>query len=241
MTRHSLARRTFIAGVGILTLGTALPAFSAATAPLKIGMIGGGTVSTNLAKAWIKTGHQVMLSSRNPDSLKDKVAALGPNARAGTVAEAVAFGDVVLLAVPYTAVPEIAKEHGKALATKILVMDASNPIPDRDGEFAAMVRKIGVGEYAAGLMPGAKIVRTFNGFGAARFSEGGKKDGVQMGMPVSGSDPQALAVTTQLVRETGYEPVLVGNVALGKHLMPREPLGPEMTPDEIRRIAATLK
>ncbi len=241
MTALTLTRRIFVAGVGMIALSVATPSFSAETGPVKIGMIGGGVVSTNLAKAWIKTGHQVMLSSRNPESLKDKVAALGPNARAGTVAEAVAFGDVILLAVPYTAVPDIAKEYGKALATKILVIDASNPIPDRDGEFAAMVRKIGVGEYTQGLMPGAKLVRTFNGFTAVRFAEGGKKDGVQMGMPISGGDPRALGLTTQLVRETGYEPVLVGNVAFGKHLMPREPLGPEMSPDEIRRIAATLK
>ncbi len=241
MIKHTIARRAFVAGVGIIALGAALPAFSAEAGPVKIGMIGGGVVSTNLAKAWIKTGHQVMLSSRNPASLADKIAALGPNARAGTVAEAVAFGDVILLAVPYTAVPDIAKEHGKALATKVLVIDASNPIPARDGEFSDMVRKIGVGDYAAGLMPGAKLVRTFNGFTAVRFAEGGKKDGVQMGMPISGGDPRALGLTTQLVRETGYEPVLVGNVTFGKHLMPREPLGPEMSPEEIRRIAATLK
>src|SRR5216683_780559 len=81
-----------------------------------------------------QAGHPVMFSSRHPEQLKDLVAGLGPLAKAGTVAEAVAFGEVVLLVVPYPAVPEIGKEYGGALATKPLVIDVSNPSAARDGE-----------------------------------------------------------------------------------------------------------
>jgi len=80
----------------------------------------GGALGTLFAKA----GHPVMFSSRHPEQLKDLVTGLGALAKAGTVAEAVAFGDVVLLVVPYGAVAEIGKEHGKALAAKALVTTA---------------------------------------------------------------------------------------------------------------------
>src|SRR5690242_17777689 len=101
---------------------------------LKIATIGAGREGSALGSLFIKAGHPVMFSSRHPEQLKDLVAGLGPLAKAGTVAEAIAFGDVVLLVVPYGAVAEIGKEHGKALATKALVLDVSNPIARRDGE-----------------------------------------------------------------------------------------------------------
>src|SRR5579864_562867 len=123
-----------------------LAAGAAATAPfaafaqtggdaqLKIATVGAGREGGALGTLFAKAGHPVMFSSRHPEQLKDLVASAGANAKAGTVADAVAFGDVVLLIVPYTAVEEIGREHGKALAQKPLVMDISNPIPRRDGE-----------------------------------------------------------------------------------------------------------
>ena len=74
-----------------------------------------------------------MFSSRHPDTLKGLVDQLGPLARVGTVAEAVEFGDVVMVVVPYTAMDQIGKDYGNALAKKVLVIDVSNPIARRDG------------------------------------------------------------------------------------------------------------
>src|ERR1700687_5706641 len=84
--------------------------------PVKIATIGSGREGGALGSLFVKAGHPVMFSSRHPEELKDLVAGLGPLAKAGTVAEAVAFGEVVLLVVPYAAVPEIGKEYGGALA-----------------------------------------------------------------------------------------------------------------------------
>src|SRR5262249_57316459 len=103
-------------------------------APLKIGMIGSGREGGALGKLFAKAGHHVMFSSRHPENLKDLVASAGPLAQAGTVEQAVAFGDVIVLAVPYTAMEEIGKTYGSALAQKALVMGGRNPIPRRDGE-----------------------------------------------------------------------------------------------------------
>src|SRR6266542_6117602 len=97
--------------------------------PTKIATIGAGREGSALGTLFVKAGHPVMFSSRHPEQLKDMVAGLGPLARAGPVGEAIAFGEVVLLVVPYSAVPEIGKEFGSALAKKALVIDVSNPNP----------------------------------------------------------------------------------------------------------------
>ena len=124
--------------------GTALGAFSArpfaalaqtmAGEKMKIATIGAGREGGALGTLFAKAGHPVMFSSRKPEELKDLVASAGPTARAGTVAEAVEFGEIVLLVVPYGAIEQIGKDYGKALATKPLVIDVSNPIARRDGD-----------------------------------------------------------------------------------------------------------
>ena len=96
---------------------------------LKIATIGAGREGSALGGLFVKAGHPVMFSSRHPEQLKEMVEGLGPLAKAGTTAEAVAFGDVVLLIVPYTAVAEIGKEHGPGLAKKQLVHRRQQPDP----------------------------------------------------------------------------------------------------------------
>src|SRR6516225_12253130 len=132
-------RRFFlrIAASGAALLGLApfrALAQPAGGAPLKIGMVGSGREGGALGTAFVKAGHQVMFSSRHPEQLKGLVDSLGPRAQAGTVEQAIAFGDVVAIVVPYTAMEEIGKENAAALAKKALVLDVSNPIGRRDGE-----------------------------------------------------------------------------------------------------------
>src|SRR5580693_9012184 len=113
-------RRQFIFGAVGLT--AALPFAARAQGKLKIATIGAGREGGALGTRFAKEGYPVMFSSRNPDSLKDLVTAAGPNAKAGTVADAVAFGDVILIVVPYPAVEQLAKDYGKVFATKQLVV-----------------------------------------------------------------------------------------------------------------------
>ena len=236
----TLSRRTALL---IAAAAATMPRFTfAAGAPLKIATVGTGNVGSNLGKVWAMNGHPVMFSSRNPDGLKDEVAAAVPNARAGTVAEAIAFADVVLMAVPYSALPAVAMEHAKGLAAKQLLLDASNPIVPRDGAVGEEAQKAGAGLFALKLIPGAKIVRAFNAVGAARMSQGGKDaSGKPIGMPIAGDDENALKIAEMLIRETGFEPVRVGNLDFGKHLRPGTPMAGERSPDEVRKVAATLK
>ena len=251
MTKHNATdydRRDFLclaaSGLALVALAPSMAAAQTpAGAPLKIGMIGAGREGSALGTLFVKAGHPVMFSSRNPDRLKDLAAGLGPLAQAGTVEQAVAFGDVVALVVPYTAIEEIGKAHASALATKVLVLDVSNPIPRRDGE--DFVKRVndqgGAGVMTAKLVPGAHIVRAFNAIGSGQLAGLAHRAGDPVGVPIAGDDAKAIATAEALIREIGFEPVLVGGLAMGKHLVPGTPLGGVHTPAEIRKIAGTLR
>jgi 8-hydroxy-5-deazaflavin:NADPH oxidoreductase len=218
-------------------------AADAGEAPLKIATIGAGREGGALGTLFAKQGHAVMFSSQHPEQLKELVASAGPTAQAGTVEQAVGFGDVVLLVVPYTAVEQIGKDYGNALAAKQLVIDVSNPIARRDGE--AIVSRVaeqgGAGLATAKMLPGAHLVRGFNVINYARLAQDAHRPGEPVGVPIAGDDSNAIALATRLIKEIGFEPVLVGGLAMGKYLVPGTPLAGEHTPAEIRQIVATLQ
>jgi len=203
-----------------------------------IGIVGSGRVGSALGAVWVKAGHEVMFSSLNIEDDKALAARLGANARAGTPREAAAFGEVVMVSVPYRALPDVGKDLGDVIKGKV-VIDTCNPFPGRDGEIAEWARKKGAGLASAELLPGARLVRAFNAIGAARMGSAHEEPG-RVGMPIAGDDAQAIAVASRLIRDIGYEPVQIGGLAMGKHLMPGTALAGERTAEEIRRIAATL-
>jgi len=218
-----------------LTIGAAITSDSQ---KLKVGIIGSGHVGSALGSVWAKAGNKVMFSSRNLDNDKKLAAEVGPNARAGTPQEAAAFGQVLLFAVPYSAFPELIKSLGNSLKGKV-VINASNPFPQRDGEIANQAREKGAGLFDAQLLPGAYVVRAFNAVPAARMASAHEDPG-KIAMPIAG-DRKAIEVASRLIRDAGFEPVVVGGLDMAKYLMPGTPLAGEHTPDEVRSIAATLK
>ena len=105
-------RRGFLQAAGAATatmalgsLPSAVHAAAAAAEKLKIGTVGSGRIGGTLGGLWVKAGHEVMFSSLDLEHDKSLAASLGPNARAGTPREAASFGEVLLLAVPYRALP----------------------------------------------------------------------------------------------------------------------------------------
>jgi predicted dinucleotide-binding enzyme len=205
---------------------------------MKVGIVGSGRIGGTLGRIWVKAGHEVMFSSRNLDDDKALAASLGPAARAGTPREAVSFGDVVLFAVPYGALPQLGKDLADVLKGKV-VIDACNPFPGRDGDVAVWAREKGAGLASAELLPGARIVRAFNAVGAARLPSIAQSR-ERVGMPIASDDAKAVALASRLIRDVGFEPVLIGPLVLGRHLVPGTPLAGERPPEEIRKIAATL-
>ncbi|HKA31926.1 MAG TPA: NADPH-dependent F420 reductase [Candidatus Binatia bacterium] len=212
----------------------------AQSSPLKIATIGAGNIGSTVGGFWIKAGHPVLFSSRHPEELKPLVERMGPLARAGTVRDALAFGDVILMAVPYGAYPQIAKDYSKDLAGKIVV-DAGNAVIARDGEIAKPARENGVGLTTAKLFPGARVVRAFNILGTSRLKEMANHS-PRFAIPVAGDDQEAVKVVSGLVREAGFEPVVVGSLQYSKLFEQTNPLyGAQMSADEMREKLKTLK
>ena len=231
-------RRGFLVVAGAALAAGVVPLRAAGAGKTKIGIVGSGRVGGAIGAAWVKAGHEVMFSSLNIEDDKALAARLGANARAGTPREAAAFGEVVMVSVPYGALPAVGKDLGDLIKGKV-VIDTCNPFPGRDGEIAEWARKKGAGLASAELLPGARLVRAFNAIGAARMGSAHEEPG-RVGMPIAGDDAQAIALASRLIRDIGYEPVLIGGLAMGKHLMPGTALAGERTAEEIRRIAATL-
>src|SRR5262245_53928693 len=125
-------------------------------APLKIGSVGAGRMGGALGALCIQAGYPVMFSSRHPEQLKEMAAHLGPLAQAGPVEQAIAFGDVVVMVVPYAALEEIGQTHGRALASKPLVLDVCNPtVPLRGEAIVQWVNEHGGGGLAhRSVLPG---------------------------------------------------------------------------------------
>jgi predicted dinucleotide-binding enzyme len=211
---HRVSRRRFMT-LAVLTaaaLGVhrspVLAQAKATANPMKIGIVGSGNVGGTVGALWVKAGHELMFSSRHPEQLKAMAAKLGARAHVGTVPEAIAFGNVVFLAVPYSALPQIGRDNAAALAGKI-VIDASNPIARRDGQVAEEAMASGIGPTSLKYLPGVRYVRTFNSVGAEQLERDSHRAGTPIGVPMAGDDAQAIKVATQLVRDAGFEPVAV--------------------------------
>ncbi|MCQ4325121.1 NADP oxidoreductase [Stutzerimonas stutzeri] len=202
--RHRLA--ACLLGL-ILALGAACGV--AQEQPVRIGIIGTGNIGSALARLWVEAGHSVMISSRHPERLQPLADELGERARVGTVREAAALAEVILLAVPYAATPQVGRDHAMELKDKI-VLDAGNPIPARDGPMAEEARELGAGLASQRFLPGVRLVRAFNAISAYNLRSQAHRDGERLAIPLAGDDDEALRVATRLVTDAGFDPVIVG-------------------------------
>jgi hypothetical protein len=216
---HDLVtRRVAIAAGAAAALATS-PVLAQSKRP--IGIIGAGNIGGTIGALWVKAGHPVMFSSRDPDELKDMVAQLGPLAHAGTVAQAIAFGDTLFIAVPYAALPQIGKDYRDALKGKIM-LDACNAVPTRDGE--AITKEAdtnGTGVTSQKYLAGTRLVRAFNTLGWNTFKTQAHRPDPKLAIPIAGDDAGAVRVAEQLVRDAGFEPVLVGGLDAAKKFQQR--------------------
>ena len=178
-------------------------------APIKIGIIGTGHIGGTLATLWVAAGHEVLMSSRHPQELQALAHSLGPKAHVGTPAEAAKFGEVVVISVPYGALPQVGRDLKNELAGKI-VLDTGNPYPERDGQMAVEARRKGTGVASAEYLPGVRLVRAFNAINSGDLRSEAHRKGAPVAIPLAGDDAQALQVAERLVRDAGFAPVVVG-------------------------------
>ena len=207
-------RRALLRAGSLLMLGTFLyPArlLAQPNSPLRIGVIGSGRIGGTIGGLWVKSGHPVMFSSRHPDELKDMVSKLGGLAQAGSVEQAMAFGDVLFIAVPYGAIPQIGKDYSAVMKGKVMI-DACNAVSARDGAIADEVEQNGIGTTSQKYLAGARIVRAFNTMSFATFAREAHRPDPQLAIPIAGDDPEAVQIAAGLVRDAGFDPVVVGNL-----------------------------
>lgn len=182
------------------------------THPIKIGIIGAGEIGGALARHWGAAGHQLMISSRHPGQLQALAKEIGPDVKVGTPREAAVFGDVIMLAIPYGATPQLGRDLAAELKGKI-VLDAGNPYPSRDGEMAVRDRQRGTGVASAEYLPGVRLVRAFNAINSGPLLRDGFRKPERLGIPLAASDPEAMNVAAQLVSDAGFDPVPVGDLS----------------------------
>lgn len=235
------SRREFLGTVLAAGAGVAMgwPRFvrcaDAAIASPKIGVIGSGRIGGTLGELWVKAGYPVMFSSLDLEHDKELAARLGAGAQAGTPAQAAAFGDVLLISVPYSALPQIGRDYAQSIKGKV-VLDTSNPVQARDGEMAVAARAKGTGVASVEYLPGARLVRAFNSVGYTSLRSEAHRAGDKIAIPLAADDDAALQVAKRLVEAAGFEPVVVGPLSKAKEFDVGTPVfGKALTASELRK------
>ncbi len=203
---------------------------------MRIAVIGSGHIGGVLGKLWTQAGHKVFFSSPHPEKLDELVKEAGPNASGGSIDEALDLGDVVLLSIPYGALPEFGQRYGKKLAGKV-VIETGNPYPERDGEVAKRVLESGegTGVWSARWLPGARLVRGFNSVYFRTLESEAHRPPPRVGVPLASDDPEAMEIAAQLVRDAGFDPVVVGGLERAREFDVGTPVyASDMTGPEVR-------
>lgn len=210
-----LGRRQILLGGGALIAGAMFASAARADGKPKIGLIGAGRIGGTLGQVWANAGYRVMLLAQNLAPVQTLVTAIGHGALAGTPRQAAAFGDVVVVTVPYEAVPQIGRDYAPELKGKI-VLDTCNPKRETFVALTPEAVKLGTGIMDQRYLPGTRLVKAFNTINFGALKTQGGRAGELAGVPLSADDPEALKVAEQLVRDAGFEPVVAGNLSTAK-------------------------
>ena len=183
---------------------------------MDIAIIGSGKIGGNLGLHWSRAGHRVLFASRHPEKLADTVNRARGDARAGTIGEAADFGEVFLIATPYMALPELAKQLRTATKGRV-VIDAANTYPQRDGQMAQDVidSELTASEQTARWFDEATVVKAFNTiywneFRDRAFPAPGQEALV---VPYAADTLAGRETVEQLMEDVGFIPFYVGTLA----------------------------
>jgi 8-hydroxy-5-deazaflavin:NADPH oxidoreductase len=212
-TADRTRRAVLFAGGALMLAAAAGPrgAHAQTTNKMHIGVIGSGHIGGTIGGLWVKAGHQVLFSSRHPEELKDLVTGLGTLAQAGTVEQAIAFGDALFIAVPYGAMPQIGQDYGAALKARSCLTPAM-----RSRSAMGMRSSKRSSATASEYLPGVRLVRAFNTLNYKIFESEANRPDPKLAVPIAGDDPEAVQVAAGLVRDAGFDPVVVGKLADAK-------------------------
>jgi 8-hydroxy-5-deazaflavin:NADPH oxidoreductase len=203
-------------GVGVAGIVGSTGSVLSQNKNIKIGIIAAGRIGGELARLWANTGYKVMLSALDIGPVKQLAAQIGPNAQAGTPAQAAAFGDVVVVFLPYSALPQIGRAYASGLKGKV-VLDTCNPVLQRDGDIAKEALEKRTGMVDPTYLPGTRLVRGFGTINYQSLASEAHRAGEPVGVPLASDSKQALQISAQVVRDAGFEPVIVGDLSTAKN------------------------
>jgi predicted dinucleotide-binding enzyme len=236
-TLHALAL-LLATSITLVSISPAQAQQQAEDQSLRIGIIGTGRIGGALARHWVAAGHEVFMSSRHPEELEPLAAELGPRAHVGMPCEAAAFGTIVLVSIPYGAMPQIGTDCAEQLEGKI-VLDTSNPVENRDGAMALEAQRKGAGIATAEFLRGTRVVRAFNCIPAAALANDGNRQPERIAIPIGGDDAEAIRVAERLVSDAGFDAVVVGSLADTRRFDLGQPLASgQFTAAELRQRIA---
>jgi predicted dinucleotide-binding enzyme len=185
---------------------------------MNIGIIGSGNMGTNMGKAWAKHGHQVLFSfSQDQRQLLAVAESAGPNARAGSPAEAAEFGEIVLLAVPWGTVRDALRLAGD-LTGKVLFSCVNCLKPDFSG--LVLGTNTSAAEEIARLAPGARVVEAIPPMAQILAAESHRLGGQQTSTFYCGEDAGAKASVASLLRDLDLDPVDAGPLKSARYIEP---------------------
>ena len=207
-----------------------------------IGLIGAGHIGSQIARAALKSGYDVVLSnSRGPETLSTLIAELGTKARAATPAEAARAADIAVVTVPLKAYRSVPVEP---LAGKI-VIDTNNYYPQRDGRITELDNEsMTTSELLQTHLPTSKVVKAFNHIYASQITTDGSPAGTpnRRALVIAGNDAEAKKVVTRLLDQFGFDTVDAGPLKEGWRIQRDTPgYGPRRTADELRQDLAAAK
>ncbi|MHA7276028.1 NADPH-dependent F420 reductase [Arthrobacter sp. Hz1] len=207
-----------------------------------IGLIGSGNIGSQLARLAVAQGYDVVLSnSRGPETLTDLIAELGTSARAGTVDEAAAAGDVVVVTIPLKNIDSVPVEplDGK------IVIDTGNYYPERDGQIDVLdAETTTTSELLQDHLPHSHVVKAFNNIYSSDLTTKGTPTGTpgRRALPIAGDSADAKQAVAALISEFGFDTVDAGALAEGWRFQRDTPgYGPAFDAGQLRDALAQAK
>ncbi|MEL6671655.1 MAG: NADPH-dependent F420 reductase [Bacteroidota bacterium] len=185
---------------------------------MKLGIIGTGKIAKAVCTAATKKGYRVMVGGRNLEKANQVAGEMEHFATGGTIANAIHFGEILVLAVPYKSVEEVLR-NTDTFRGKIII-DCTNPVIVGDSIELAIGHTTSAAEQIAQMVPGATVVKAYNTAFANQIQEGpffGPNDGT---MFYCGDDEQAKAAVAKLLVDTGFDAVDAGPLDSARLLEP---------------------
>lgn len=185
---------------------------------MKIGILGTGNLATALGKALTHKGYRVMFGGRDLAKANAAAGQMEHYAQGGTLANAIHYGEILFLAVPYKALESVLRTtdtyRGK------IVVDCTNPLIPGEFMDIALGHTTSAAEQIAQMIPEAKVIKAYNTAYVELIADGPYFGAHDASMFYCGDDAEAKEAVAKVIAATGFEPVDCGPLSSARMLEP---------------------